>query len=81
MFLPVVVFALILTVPLLISWVLIRICHIDETLPQARVSASYWGRYAGAAESVGPCTITLQDPTTDRTAPTQIPTHAVPWHP
>lgn len=80
MFLPVVVFALILTVPLFISWILIRICHVDETLPQARVSASYWGRYAGATES-GPSTIALHVPTIDRTAPTQIPPHAVSWHP
>lgn len=81
MFLPVIVFALILTVPLIISFILIRLCHIDETLPLARVSASYWGRYAGATDSVGSGTIALHDPTKELTAPTQIPTHAVSWHP
>ena len=81
MFLPLFVFTLILMVPLIISLILIRLCHIDETLPQARVSAAYWGRYAGATEVAGAGTIALHDPTKDLAAPTKIPTHAVSWHP
>ncbi len=81
MFLPLFVFAFILMVPLVVSFILIRLCHIDETLPQARVAASYWGRYAGAVEAPGAGTVALHDPPKDLAAPTQIPTHALHWHP
>lgn len=81
MFLPVIVFAVILTIPLIISFVLIRICHTDEILPQSRVSAAYWGSYAGATEPAGPGSIALHNPTMDSTAPTQLTKHAVSWHP
>ncbi len=81
MFLPLFVFAFILMVPLVVSFILIRLCHIDETLPQARVPASYWGRYAGTVDAPGAGTVALHDPTKDLAAPTQIPTHALHWHP
>lgn len=81
MFLPVLVFAAILTLPIIISLILIKIVHIDETLPQARVPASYWGRYAGATEVLNAGTVALHDPTRDVTSPTNVPSHAVSWHP
>ncbi len=81
MFLPVITFALILTIPFIVSVILIRMCRIDETLTKSRVPVSYWGRYAGASESHGPSSIALHDPTLDATAQTRMPPHAVPWHP
>ncbi len=81
MFLPLFIFVAILIVPIIISLILIRIVHIDETIPQSHVSASYWGKYPGVGDAPYTGTIALHNPTINLDAPTKLPPHAVAWHP